>query len=263
MEQIQAKSLFNRATGFIARGGFDFTVNPYVGCTFGCSYCYAAFLPQNPHPVEDWGRWLVAKVNAIALARKMAPKMLGKAIFCSSVTDPYLPAERSLMLTRGILEELLPFQPRLVIQTRGPLIVRDLDVLAQFKRLRVHVSIPTDCDEVRAAFEPKAPPLARRWDALEVLAAEGIALGVTITPTLPVRDPAAFARRIAALNPQRVVTQMFHVAQGFGADTTPEVRARLEEWDWTSARYAALRETLQAALPLPVAEGEAGFDPPA
>jgi DNA repair photolyase len=263
MEQIQAKSLFNRATGFIARGGFDFTVNPYVGCTFGCSYCYAAYLPQNPHPVEDWGRWLSAKVNAVGLARRMAPKLAGKAIYCSSVTDPYLPAERSLMLTRGILEELLPFQPRLVIQTRGPLVMRDVDVLVQFKRLRVHVSLPTDCDEVRAAFEPKAPPLERRWQALETLAAEGIPIGVTITPTLPVRDAATFAERIAALSPQRVVTQMFHVAQGFGANTAPEVRARLDEWDWTPARYAAFREVFQATLPIPVAEAEAGFDPPA
>jgi DNA repair photolyase len=167
------------------------------------------------------------------------------------------------MLTRGILEELLPFQPRLVIQTRGPLVMRDVDVLVQFKRLRVHVSLPTDCDEVRAAFEPKAPPLERRWQALETLAAEGIPIGVTITPTLPVRDAATFAERIAALSPQRVVTQMFHVAQGFGANTAPEVRARLDEWDWTPARYAAFREVFQATLPIPVAEAEAGFDPPA
>src|SRR5687767_11701490 len=91
MEQINAKSLFNRATGFIARGGFDFTVNPYVGCTFGCGYCYAAYLPQNPQPIEDWGKWLQAKVNAVELARKVAPKMAGKAVYLSSVTDPYLP----------------------------------------------------------------------------------------------------------------------------------------------------------------------------
>ena len=56
MEFIEAKSLFSPATGFIARGGFDFTCNPYVGCTFSCRYCYAVFLPQNPKPVSEWAR---------------------------------------------------------------------------------------------------------------------------------------------------------------------------------------------------------------
>lgn len=262
MQQIQAKSLFNRATGFLARSGFEFTVNPYVGCTFGCSYCYAAYLPQNPHPVQQWGRWLQAKINAVELAEKIAPKLAGRAIYCSSVTDPYVPVERSLMLTRGILEVLAPHQPRLVVQTRGPLVVRDVDVLAHFKYLRVHVSIPTDCEEVRLAFEPKAPPLERRWLALETLAAAGVPVGLTLTPTLPIRDAAALAKRIAALAPQRVVTQWFHVAQGFGADTAPEVRARLDQWNWTPQHYQAFRETLQTTLARPVLEAEEGFDPP-
>src|SRR5438093_12138273 len=125
MEQINARSIFSPATGFIQRGGFDWTCNPYFGCTFSCRYCYAAFLPQNRRPREDWGRWLEAKVNAVALARKQAPKVAGQAVYLSSVTDPYVPAERSLGLTRGILEEIAEHQPRLVVQTRGPLVVRD------------------------------------------------------------------------------------------------------------------------------------------
>src|SRR5882672_7948497 len=102
MEHPNPKSIFSPATGFIRRGGFDWTCNPYIGCTFSCIYCYAAFLPQNRRPREDWGRWLEAKVNAVALARKQAPKTAGQAVYLSSVTDPYVPAERSLCLTRGI-----------------------------------------------------------------------------------------------------------------------------------------------------------------
>ena len=262
MQEIWAKSLFSRATGFIARGGFEFTVNPYVGCTFGCSYCYAAYLPQNPYPRDEWGRWLQVKINAVELAQKLAPRLAGRAIYCSSVTDPYIPLERRLLLTRGILEALVAYQPRLVLQTRGPLIVRDVEVLEHFERLRVHISIPTDCDEVRAAFEPKAPPLERRWQALETLAEAGIPIGVTLTPTLPIRDAAALAKRIAALAPQRVVTQEFHVGRGFGANTAPEVREQLGLWGWTPACYQAFRETLQAALTIPVHEAEQGFEPP-
>ncbi|MGL4550936.1 MAG: radical SAM protein [Gemmataceae bacterium] len=262
MERIDAKSLFNKATGFIARGGFDFTVNPYVGCTFGCTYCYAAYLPQNPHPVEDWGRWLVAKANAVELARKFAPKLAGKAVYLSSVTDPYLPAERSLLLTRGILEALVPHQPRLAVQTRGPLVVRDLDVLRRFERLRVNVSVPTDSEEVRVAFEPKAPPLEQRWEALEALAAAGVAVGVTVTPTLPVLDAEAFAARVAALEPAVVVTQRFHeAAGGFGADTGPGALRMLPRWGWDEGRYQGLREVLGRRMT--VYEAEDGFFPPA
>src|SRR5437660_6896303 len=177
MEQINARSIFSPATGFIQRGGFDWTCNPYVGCSFGCTYCYAMFLPQNRRPKEDWGRWFVAKRNAVALAERHAAKLAGQALYLSSVTDPYLPAERSLFLTRGILEALAPHQPRLLVQTRGPLVVRDLDVLRRFDRVRVNVSIPTDSEDVRRAFEPKAPPLERRWHAAAEVRAAGLAVG--------------------------------------------------------------------------------------
>src|SRR6516162_169899 len=93
METINAKSIFSPATGFIKRGGFDWTCNPYVGCSFGCVYCYALFLPQNRRPREDWGKWFQAKSNAVELAHKQAAKVAGQAIYLSSVTDPYLPAE--------------------------------------------------------------------------------------------------------------------------------------------------------------------------
>src|SRR5438128_7155106 len=88
VEQVNAKSIFSEATGFIKRGGFDWTCNPYVGCSFGCLYCYAMFLPQNRRPREDWGKWFQAKANAVELARKQAPKVAGRAVYCSSVTDP-------------------------------------------------------------------------------------------------------------------------------------------------------------------------------
>src|SRR5436305_3580181 len=132
----------------------------------------------------------------------------------SSVTDTYLPVDRSLCLTRGILEELVPFQPRLLIQTRGPLVVRDVDVLRRFRSVRVNVSVPTDSEEVRKRFEPKAPPLERRWLALGELSAAGVPVGVCVTPTLPLADPEGFADRIARLAPAVTVVQDFHDAGG-------------------------------------------------
>jgi DNA repair photolyase len=262
MELINARSIFSPATGFIRRGGFDWSCNPYVGCTFGCLYCYAMFLPQNRRPRDQWGRWLEAKTNAVALAVRQAPKIAGQAVYLSSVTDPYLPAERGLRLTRGILEALLPFQPRLLMQTRGPLVTRDLDLLQQFAAVRVNVSIPTDSEEIRQTFEPKAPPLERRWQALADVRAAGVPVGLCLTPLLPLADPAGLARRVAEFRPDVLVTQDFHDSGGgFGADTGTAARELLLRKPRTGEDYRSFVELLRERLPV-VYEGEAGFFPP-
>jgi DNA repair photolyase len=258
---VVARSIFSPATGFIQRGGFDWTCNPYLGCSFGCSFCYAMFTPQNRRPKEEWGKWFQAKVNAVELARKDGHKLAGKAVYMSSVTDPYMPVERSLCLTRGILEALVKHQPRLVIQTRGPLVVRDLDVLKQFRSVRVNLSITTDSEEVRRAFEPKAPPLERRWEALAEVKATGIPVGICVTPMLPLEDAGTFAGRLADFAPDVLVTQHFHESAGaFGADTGAAARRLLAEWRWTEDDYRRVVEQLRGRLQ--VHEGEAGFFPP-
>jgi DNA repair photolyase len=262
MDLIDARSIFSPATGFIRRGGFDWTCNPYLGCTFGCKYCYAMFLPQNRRPRDDWGRWFSAKRNAIELAERRAVKLAGQALYMSSVTDPYLPAERSLQLTRGILETLAPHQPRLLIQTRGPLVVRDLDVLTQFHSVRVNFSIPTDSERVRQAFEPKAPPLDRRWAAAHEVRAAGISVGLCLTPLLPLDDPERFIDRVCEFGPDVLVLQDFHDSHGgFGADTGNEARRLLAESGWSSTDYERVVERLRDRLDH-LYEGEAGFFPP-
>ena len=261
METVVAKSIFSPATGFIQRGGFDWTCNPYLGCTFGCVYCYAMFLPQNRRPKSEWGRWFQAKANAVELARKQGPKLAGRAVYLSSVTDPYLPAERSLRLTRGILDAIRPHQPRLLVQTRGPLATRDLDLFAEFGSIRVNFSIPTDCETVRRAFEPKAPPLDERWRALEALRAAKIPVGICVTPMLPMRDVDGFAKRVLDFDPEVLVTQEFHDSGGgFGADTGDAARSLSAQLGWSSNSYREVVEKLAAARI--VFEGEAGFFPP-
>jgi DNA repair photolyase len=259
-KSIVARSIFSPATGYIQRGGFDWTCNPYLGCSFGCTYCYAMFLPQNRRPRDQWGKWFQAKSNAIELACKQAAKVAGQAIYMSSVTDPYLPAERSLQLTRGILDVLLPCQPRLLIQTRGPLVARDIDLLGRFHAVRVNMSIPTDDDDVRRAFEPKAPPLERRWQALAQIKAAGIPVGICITPMLPIRDVEQLAGRVAEFAPDVLVTQEFHDSRGgFGADTGPAARRVLAGYGGTMD-YGRCVEVLRKRTR--VYEGEHGFFPP-
>lgn len=261
METLIAKSIFSEATGFIRRGGFDWTCNPYVGCTFGCVYCYAMFLPQNRRPREDWGKWFVAKVNAVELAKKQAPKLARQAVYLSSVTDPYLPAERSLMLTRGILEALLPHQPRILVQTRGPLAARDFDLLKKLDAVRVNVSIPTDSEEVRVAFEPKAPPLEERWQLLEEAKGQRLPTGICVTPMLPLAEPDAFIDRLLRFDPDVLVVQEFHAGKGaFGADTAPRAVDLAARHGWSAERYAETKAKLAARRR--VYEAEAGFFPP-
>jgi DNA repair photolyase len=261
MEQINARSIFSPAAGFIQRGGFDWTCNPYVGCSFGCTYCYAMFLPQNRRPKEEWGRWFQAKINAVELARKQAPKVAGQAVYMSSVTDPYLPAERSLQLTRGILEALIPHQPRFLVQTRGPLVVRDFDLLKQFHAVRINMSIPTDSEEVRQAFEPKAPPLEKRWQAITAAREAGLPVGICVTPMLPLDNPDGFVRRLVKFRPDVLVVQDFHDSGGaFGADTGAAARRMLARSGWKTANYQEAVDRLREAVT--TYEAEEGFFPP-
>ena len=179
----------------------------------------------------------------------------------SSVTDPYLPAERGLSLTRGILKALQPHQPRLLIQTRGPLVVRDIDLLHQLRSVRVNFSIPTDSESVRQVFEPKAPPLEKRWQALAEVKRAGIPIGVCVTPLLPLDDDEAFAARLAALRPNVIVTQDFHDSGGgFGADTGAQAKRLLQQRPRTAEDYERFVQRLRRHLN--VYEGEAGFFPP-
>lgn len=261
MELIESRSIFSPATGFIQRGGFQWTCNPYVGCTYSCRYCYARFLPQNRRPPEEWGKWITAKKNAVELAHKQARKVAGQCVYMSSVTDPYQPVERSLMLSRGILEALLPHQPRLTVQTRGPLVSRDIDVLREFRSLRVNVSVPTDSERIRTLFEPKAPPLEKRWAAMRDLKEAGIQVGVCVTPTLPIENPDGFAERIAEFASAVLVCQEFHDSgSGFGADTGEAARKLLKEIKWGPADYRRFVNRLKRDGT--VYEAEAGFFPP-
>jgi DNA repair photolyase len=261
LETLISRSIFSPATGYIRRGGFDWTCNPYLGCSFGCTYCYAAFLPQNRRPVSEWGRWFAAKSNAVELAAKHAHKVAGQAVYLSSVTDPYLPAERSMRLTRGILAAMLPHQPRLLVQTRGPLVERDFDLLRQYHAVRINMSIPTDNEAVRRTFEPKAPPLEKRWKAIGAAKSAGITVGICVTPMLPLENPAAFIERLCAFAPDVLVVQEFHNSHGgFGADTGEAARQLLAKSDWSEARYQQCVERLRERMT--VYEGEVGFFPP-
>ena len=113
-----ARSILTPASGFIRR--YDFTLNPYSGCGFGCDYCYARYFAPSDEERESWGRWVRVKRNAVDLVQRACAtgKLAdGDAVYMSSVTDPYQPIEKKLGLTRTILKAILDagVQPRLTV----------------------------------------------------------------------------------------------------------------------------------------------------
>jgi DNA repair photolyase len=261
IDYVQVKSILTRTTGFTAM--YDYTLNPYSGCAFGCAYCYAAFFARDPNDVASWGRWVRVKENALDVLRKKRKSPLdGASIFMSSATDPYQPIEKSLCLTRGILEELLAYhRPRLVVQTRGPLVARDIDLLRQFDTAQVNMTVTTDDDDVRKAFEPGCASIQQRMDAIAKVTAAGIQTCITMTPILPVRDPDAFAERLLATGVRRFVAQSFHGGQARFVSGTPQAAVDLaRSMGWSAERKAEVITTLAKHLP-DLKTGRDGFTP--
>lgn len=171
---------------------FSWTINPYMGCAHRCTYCYVrAFERRADRPSDDrYGMSIRVKVNiAVVLRLELArPSWKREEVVVGAATDPYQPAEGTYRLTRACLEELTAARNPFGIITRGPLIVRDIDVLQEGARrggVSVHVSIPTLDEDVWKKTEPGAPPPRQRLRAIKMLVDAGIDAGIGIAPVLP------------------------------------------------------------------------------
>jgi len=177
--EIQAKSILSKSKVH------DWTINPYRGCEHGCSYCYARFVKRFTHHRERWGEFVDAKVNAAALlAEEVKKKEVGR-VWISGVCDPYQPVEEEYELTRACLEVLQRNRWPVTIQTKSPLVLRDLDLLTKFEQIEVGFSIGTGDDGVRSIFEPNSTLIEERIKALKILHGENVRTYVMIAPILP------------------------------------------------------------------------------
>lgn len=257
----QVSSILTKTSGFV--GAYDFSLNPYSGCSFGCTYCYAAFFIRDKEKMDNWGYWVDVKENALALLRKRRKKpLINKTIYMSSVTDPYQPIEKDLELTRKILEELLAFhQVRLVIQTRATLITRDIDLLKQFKTLQVNMTITTDSERIRKSFEPFCPSNKVRLKAIQEIHEAGIQACITLTPLLPVEEPELFAKSLKNTGINKFIIQPFHSSKGkFVRGTREEALSILDEYNWDEKEYRRILKIFQQEIPN-IGIGQAGFAP--
>ena len=213
VEESPARSILTRTGGFLY--GFSHSLNPYRGCSFGNSlcgrYCYAPAVVF----AKEWGGHLIAKTNAAELYRREIVRERRRGpvrIFMSSVTDPYVPQEKRLRITRGVLEAMVDAPPSLLaLQTHSPGPLRDLDLLRKLPCV-VQITVETD-QESLAGFPPHAFSPHVRLDALRQVREAGIEAVGVVAPLMPLADPVAFAHALDR-SCSRVIVDHYLVGDG-------------------------------------------------
>jgi DNA repair photolyase len=188
---LAARSALNRESS--GRMPFAWTINPYRGCEFGCKYCYARYTHEFMEMWDgaDFERKIYAKVAAPELLRAELCKARdrGLPIALGTATDPYQPVEKQFEITRRMLEVFADFEGlEFSITTKSVLILRDLDLLRALSRrhrFSVHMTVTTTDERLARLLEPKAPPPAKRLEAIGELARADIHVGVNLMPILP------------------------------------------------------------------------------
>lgn len=184
------KSVLNRVNG---KGlPFNWSINPYTGCSHACTYCYARrfYTQAERGSAAEFDSLIYVKSNApevlrIELARRSWKREM---VVVGAATDPYQPAEAKFKVTRGILEALRDARTPVSIITKGPLVLRDIDLLREIRDaagLEVNMTVPTMDAGVSRTLEPHTPPPAARMAAVRKLNDAGIRTGVFMAPILP------------------------------------------------------------------------------
>jgi DNA repair photolyase len=232
--------------------GFGWSLNPYMGCVHRCTFCYVrAFERRADRPSDErYGHSIRVKVNiaAVLAAELRRPAWRRDHVAIGAATDPYQPAEGRYRLTRACLEALAAARNPLHVITRGPLIVRDLDLLveaASRAEVSVTFSVPTLDEEIWRRTEPGTAPPRQRLRALARLVDAGVRTGVGMAPILPgisdrpelLADVVRAARDAGATN---VWANLLHLKPG-----TREHFLRALERDWPDEleRYRTLYRT--------------------
>lgn len=262
------KTLLNKGTGFLA--GYSHSLNPYTGCTFGCSYCYVRQMPVSTFRGAEWGTWVDIKKESAAILRKELLRAKSKGsvtVFMSSSTDPYQPIEYKKQITRSLLEVMANDPPDfLLVQTRSPLVKRDIDLLSRFgNKVRVSMTVETDLEHIRKHFSPYAPPIPARLKTLQALASAGIPAQAAIAPMLPSSE--TFAETLRPLV-DRVCVDDYFMGDGSGGRRTKNLDIRslyaqlgLEAW-YNPSAYRLVYERLKKVFPEDrIYISQQGFEP--
>lgn len=189
IQEITVKSVLTKSNLPVS----DYSVNPYVGCTHGCRYCYASFMKRFTNHSEPWGTFLDVKYWPEI---KHPERYAGKEFFLGSVTDPYLPQEETYRRTQSLLEQLQGSGVRLSIATKSDLVLRDLDLIKTFPDARVSWSINT-LDENFKDDMDSAVSIQRRLTAMEEFHRAGVRTTCFISPIFPsITDAKSIIRQV-------------------------------------------------------------------
>lgn len=265
-EEIRAKSLLNPVKGM----GFQWSINPYRGCTHGCHYCFArryhSYLDLDPGRAFE--SIIFVKVNAPAVLREELgrPGWRRELVAIGTATDPYQPVEGRYRLTRGVLEALAEFRTPANLVTKGTLVVRDLDILVELSRragASVCFSLTTLDRDLWRRLEPGTPPPGKRLWAMGELARAGVGAGLLLAPIIPgltatPRHLEPLLQAAADHGARFVGTNLLHLEPGvkehfraFLAETAPELLplyARLYPGAYAPRGYAARIERMVGRL---------------
>lgn len=188
IREIRAKSIITKSR----LPDVDYAVNPYIGCEFGCLYCYASFMCRLvKEPVSEWGRYVYVKVNAVELFEKelaaMPASERNSSMFFSSVTDCYQGAEAKYRLTRGMLEVLARerYPGEVGILTKSSLVLRDIDTIKRLQNSEVGMTVTTTEDSLSRFLEVGATLSSARISTLKKLHEAGIRTYAFVGPLLP------------------------------------------------------------------------------
>jgi len=248
-DSVQVREL-EVSRALVREGPGAYYLNPYVGCLLACPFCYAQHRADFSRSLEGlapqpWGRWLDVKVNAPeVLAEEVRRLPPGLVRMSPIITDPYQPVERRYRVTRRCLEVLAGSAFTPVVLTRASSVLEDLDLLRRCRGAVVGVSVPTDDDAVRAAFEAATETIAQRIETLRALKQAGLRTFGVIQPMLPML-PEALAELLAPhvdavrIGPLYEKPRVAKVLAAVGR------RDFLDE-AWERATYAALERALEA-----------------
>ena len=187
--------------------GFRWSLNPYMGCAHRCAFCYVrGFERRADRPSDErYGTSVRVKTNVVEVLRRELAKRswMRETVAIGAATDPYQPAEGRYRLTRGCIEALGEARTGFDLITRGPLVIRDIDVMVEASQradCRVNISIATLDETVASRLEPGVAPPRQRLRAMKALTDAGIAAGLALAPILPglTDDPRSMAAVLQA-----------------------------------------------------------------
>lgn len=247
IREARARTILSPVSGFLKEAGFTHSLSPARNCTYGCAYCYVPTLGiyggLQPEDWKRWGQFTTLKTNAAELVpREIGPEQV---IYCSPLVDPYQPAERQHPLMPEILAAIARKPPEIfVIQTRAPLILRDLTLLkeaARVTRLRISFSVTTDRDDVRRRYEPHCEANPERLEAIRTLRLAGLEVYATLAPLLPC-DPERLAQTAIDFSRRDLIGDPLHIrdTKPHGATTRAaafEIARRHGETEWFTAKF--------------------------